>query len=405
MKSLLKLCLLSTVLFCACRKDAIDNVPDSPVEPSVGNYLEFQNENAFLAAIQEAKSRTPEQQHAFEKEHQFVSMKSRFNEFTKKVKEMESKKDSTGFHLMKQTFANAVYWLESEFPVPNTSDFETSTLVNTDGFVKIGGKLLKLEYNRRIELRNVTDDIVVKAINDTTFGEKKDYSIVKMKHPDIVMVNEGISAMSWPGYAWLSLTNGNPSEGNHLQNGTDWLTLQSGSRRLQAKVVSRNIRSGGLLYAYVTIEYIAWERTLLIWNFTYATDVKINGAMQIRYPVGGGLYGTYTMQYNNTSIHDWYYENQYSWTGKQIIAISEKLLNHPNPATVPYNETSNRTQDIYDYAENWRLLVNDQGPVGQNMQLDPNYHWSEFKSGSPFNPSAFLRIDAVISGATLSINF
>lgn len=409
MKTLLKLCLIGTSLFCACRKEAVNNEQSSLDEPTIretfGNFLEFRDEDAFQTALQESRARTPDEQLMFEQNNQFVSMKTRFNEFTNKVDEMERKKDSSGFQALKNAYAAAVCWPEEGFPIINTANLETGALVNADGFVKIGDKLLKLEYDRKIELRNTTSDIISQAIQDSSFGQREGYSIIKMKHPGFTYINDGVSIKSSPGYAWLDITNSNPSEGNFVESSSNWYILQSGTRRLDARLLTRNIRVGGILYAFVTIEHRAWEKQLIGWKFVWTTDLKINGAMRIDYPLGGGFYGIYTKQYNNTHIEDFSYEHEFSWVGSQIIAISEKLLNHPNPSSIPGNHAHNRTQDIYDYPENWRLLINDEGPTGQDMQAVPGYHLYRFRSGSAFNPTAYLRVDGTINNATLSINF
>lgn len=412
MKPFLFLFLLGSSILLSCNKNnhaSLQGNEETSVKGIYGNYLEFPNQAAFDNAIEEARRRTPAEQEIFEQGKQFVSMATRYRAFVKELDVIEYvKKDSTGFAALKKKYENSVFWPESdlfEINVPNRAE---GYVVNEKGLVKIGGKLMRLNYRSRVEYKNITLEAVAEAEKEVLPTENKNYKVTEVPRAKDVIVNKEPRTESWPGYTWLNLTHGNPPEPVWGITTTDRLIQYASNRRFDIQLQIRSTRRSGVYMGYVTAIVHGMEYALLTWRHVTATNVAINGRLTLEAaPVGIG--STAWFYYANLHVPDWYYENDIAQEGRQIIVVSQKLLNHPDLVNIS-SEVASRSADIYNATGSGSssIIFNDNIGGTDYSQFGLNYYWNRARSGTstfPGDPYPYLTVNGTVAGIGFSINF
>lgn len=412
MKPFLFLFLLGSSILLSCNKNnhaSLQENEETFVKGIYGNYLEFPNHAAFDNAIEEARRRTPAEQEIFEKGKQFVSMATRYRAFVKELDVIEYvKKDSTGFADLKKKYEASVFWPQPDLFEINVPDRAEGYVVNEAGLVKIGGKLMKLNYKNRVEYKNITLAALKDAEKELQPAENANYKVTLVPRAKDVFVNKEPTTESYPGFTWMNLTHGNPPEPQWGITTTDRRIQAANNRRFDIQLQIRSTRRSGVYMGYITAIVHGMEYALLTWRHVQATNVKINGRLALEAaPVGIG--STAWFYYANLHVPDWYYENDYAQEGRQIIVVSEKLMAHPDLANIS-GEVSSRYADIHNATGSGSasIIFNDNIGGTDFSQLGLNYYWNRATSGtSPFpgDPYPFLTVDATVAGIGFSINF
>ncbi|WP_142687589.1 hypothetical protein [Chitinophaga polysaccharea] len=369
-----------------------------------GNYLTFKDEGSFKKAIADSRNLTDKEQLQFEIDHGFASMASSYREFDQKISLFESARDTTGFYIVSNKHQSALYWKAADEYYINSPDWETSKVINKNGLVKIGENIIKFEHDRKISLKNNDLQTLNKALaikaNVATATFSVDY------HPKSVASTESL-----PGYKWLNLYGNNPQEGMFSNSVTDQYQYQANNRRFTFAVWLVNIRKAGVLYAFAELHYSGMRKVFLFWQRAKVTGVTLNGSMRIKM-TSNAVSPYFTCRYINYGVADRWYENYYNddIEGHEIFAISEKLVNHPDPYSIlgppgippqlPYYV------DMRKHPEAPNYFFNDKDDFGGNLQLNPDYYWSHIESGFSFgNPNSLTTCVANVEGETFEINF
>ncbi|NLR62176.1 hypothetical protein HGH93_29055 [Chitinophaga polysaccharea] len=411
-RSLFPILLVPFFLLTSCSKKSEQRLsPQSPeaenqIKLVYGNYLTFPDEASFKNAIANSRTLTEGDQQQFDANHSFISMASSFRKFDKEISRFESMKDTTGFHLVKEKYGKSLYWKAVDEYYVNSPDWETSKIINQNGLVKIGEEIIKFDRDRKITLKHTDLQSFRNALSIRATTSTPEYVV------DYYPKSKA-STESTPGYKWLSLNGFNPQEGAVTNGITDQYQLQSSGRRFTYSVWLVNIRKGGVLYAFTELHYSGMRKQFLFWQRAKVTDVVINGSIVIKLG-SDGFSPTFTCRYTNYGVADRWYETYYNddIEGHEILAISEKLVNHPDPYSIlgppgippqlPYYVDMRKHPAAPSYFFN---DINEYN--GSNLQSSPGYHWNHVTAGNgPFtNPNQLTIVTANVEGETFDINF
>ncbi|MCW3466026.1 hypothetical protein [Chitinophaga nivalis] len=408
------LSLPALLLLAACSKNndipavTTIGIDETAIQKSLGDYPSFANEAAFTKKLQEITRLSPAAQLHQQGVLTYTSLAARFLEFDHAVREMEKKRDTSGFYLLKARYASVVYWKAPDEYRVNAPDWATAQLVNAHGIVKIGNALYQFSKGKTVALKSGTLATLQQAIAATWNVDKANYQ-VQVTNPNDENAVNSLLTKSHPGYLWLDLSGNNPDEGKTTVNVTPQAVFVTSTKRLYYQVRMINTRKNGTVYCMTQLEYRAQEKLLIFWQWAPAVEFKMDGRFQFIF--SDALLDPYAVQvYSNTGIVDRYYEKYYNpetW-GTQILGISSNIINHTDPISVvgfPGNNVSrDMLADIKTHPDGPKYIFHD-GLLGN--QASPTYYLHQVRSlhKDPLTLTTPTNFTCRVGGVNFDINF
>ncbi|HVI43372.1 MAG TPA: hypothetical protein VM802_00815, partial [Chitinophaga sp.] len=368
-----------------------------------GNYLSFDNETSFKKAVKDMIQRSPKEQKDFEKSNGYTSLATRFVEYNDKIRSMESKKDTSGFFILKPRYDHVLYWKATDEYYFNAPDWETALLINENGLVKIDNEIYKLNKDKTIKLKNGDLQTLRTAITERNNIDKDAYK-VQLLNPDRDNANgiKNQTARVWP---WLRVTGTNPAEGQTTIGISQQNVSTTTTKRLYYQVRVINVRKAGIVYCWAELQYRAQAKQFIFWQWFPAREVKLDGGFGFKFRDADGFFSATDLNFSNIGITDRYYQTYYNpetW-GTQILGISSNFVYHPDPYSIISSPAhAMLCSDLRNHPDGHKFIFNDQD-LGD--QSGPDFYlkiagagWKDLLQ----TPSSF---NCWVGGAPFDISF